>query len=86
MGVMGETFQVVLKAAPDPDGVPVAARLRRGLKLLLRVCRLRCVAVEPLMNNQTAEPAISADSGPVPVPVLPEVLPFDPENRPLTGR
>jgi len=42
-----ERFSLTLQALPDPDGVPAIIRLRRVLKYALRVCRLRCVAIEP---------------------------------------
>jgi hypothetical protein len=43
----GDRFTLTLRALPDPGGPAPARRLARGLKYLLRACRLRCVRIEP---------------------------------------
>ena len=47
VGSIPERFCLVLQALPSHQDVPPVLRLRRGLKYLLRVCRLRCVRCEP---------------------------------------
>jgi hypothetical protein len=37
-----ETFVIALQPLPGVNGIRA---LRRGLKILLRVCRLRCVSI-----------------------------------------
>jgi hypothetical protein len=41
----GESYRVELIALPD-DNYPVAVRLRRALKTLLRAYGLRCVSIQ----------------------------------------
>ena len=66
------TFTIVLEALPDQDGPAAPRRLARGLKYLLRACRLRCVecrevpktsttasTVRPVPAGSTGETALS---------------------------
>lgn len=41
-----EAVRFVFRPLPDPDGVPVAVRLRRLLKYALRTCYLDCERLE----------------------------------------
>jgi hypothetical protein len=41
---VSELWTITLK--PDGDGPPAHVRIRRALKLLLRVCGLRCTSVK----------------------------------------
>jgi hypothetical protein len=42
-----EQYALTLQALPDPGGPSAPRRLARGLKYLLRSCRLRCIRCEP---------------------------------------
>ncbi len=56
-----ESYMLVLQALPDePDGPSAARRLARGLKYLLRSCRLKCLSVLPAPTTPAA--AESPDS------------------------
>lgn len=46
-----ERFALVLRAVPDPGGVPAIIRLRRFLKMSLRSYGLRCVSIRPALES-----------------------------------
>jgi hypothetical protein len=67
----GEAYRVTLR--PVGDGPPVAVRLRHLLKLALRACGLRCLAVEKIAAGKPArgktKPAASSPrKGPAQTP------------------
>jgi hypothetical protein len=43
---------LTLAPAPDPDGVPVPVRVRRLLKYALRTCRLRCIRIRWIEEDE----------------------------------
>jgi hypothetical protein len=49
--VMTERPEFLLRLRAEPSGVPVALRLRRALKYLLRGCELKCVSVEQVKQE-----------------------------------
>ncbi len=64
----------VLTLRPLPHDVPVIFRLRRGLKYLLRVCGLRCVAIrlETVGDARPDAPTAAADAAPGNAPTFRE--------------
>ena len=56
-------YVIVLQPEPG-DSRPVTVRLRQALKLLLRVCRLRCVAIRPEHHqNERKQPPPDKECG-----------------------
>jgi hypothetical protein len=55
---------LILRALPDPDGVPVGRRIARGLKYLLRSCYVRCVRFEVVLAPPTAVVHMEPAPGP----------------------
>ncbi len=57
-----QRFALTLEALPDPEGPAAARRLARGLKYLLRSCRLKCIRCQETADPSTAESAVRAET------------------------
>jgi hypothetical protein len=71
--VKEELFTITLR--PVPSDIPVEIRLRRALKILLRSCDLRCVAIEQAANPRQSNVDARSVAKPASVPEKPERTP-----------